>query len=229
MKHGTALRNEGKKASVFAIIGPDGSGKTVLSDLLVARMRVQGKKARRAWMRSYNILSLPLYCLFRILRYSKVLRVDHEQTVNLDLTDHPHWFQLLSLTTAIDQSIGYVLKVWIPVNILGYTIVCDRFTWDTVVDLCLVSGGCSEVLHQPQTKALIKAGRCVPTILMTAPKHDLLQRRSINRLDPRFERKIDLYHDIADRFKLPIVENTGPVDDVMARLDESFQSFSSNH
>ncbi len=185
---------------VYALIGPDGAGKTTIMRGIAARLHARGLRTRVSWMRWPRITTLAVLGVLRMSRLAKTVRMGDHDDVHTDLKDHPFLFQLFAWSVTFDYFLGYLGKVSLPKHVLRRTILCDRFVWDALVDLGLASGVDETVLDYPQGRILLKLGLKHRSVLLTASTEELLRRRPILSLDPRLGRRLRLYHVYAERF-----------------------------
>lgn len=192
---------------VYALIGPDGAGKTTIMRGIASLLHQRGIRTRVSWMRWPRISTLAVLGVLRMSHLAKTVRMGDHDDVHTDLTDHPFLFQLFAWSVTFDYFLGYFGKVTLPKRLLRRTILCDRFVWDALVDLGLASGVDEEVLQYPQGRILLDLGRKHRSVLVTASTEELLRRRPILTLDPRLERRLRLYHVYAARFGLGEVDS----------------------
>ena len=195
------------KESVYAIVGPDGAGKTTIARDIAAHLSRRRKKVRISWMRSPRIVTLAVLGIFRLARLSRAVRMDDHDDVHTDLSRHPFMLELYSWSVTFDYFLGYFGKVTLPRRLLRRTVICDRFTWDTLVDLGLASGVDEAFLGSPAGRILLGLARRHRSVLVTAPARELLQRRPILGLDPRLDRRLRLYQVFAAQFNLDVVDS----------------------
>uniref|UniRef100_A0A7J3YTB8 Thymidylate kinase n=1 Tax=Ignisphaera aggregans TaxID=334771 RepID=A0A7J3YTB8_9CREN len=121
---------------VIAICGIDGSGKTTQIKLLEKHLRRRGFRVKRLWFRWVAFLSYPFLALSRLLGYTKWKTISRsnvryaERRFYMNRALASLWPYLLTW----DAFIYSILKIKVR-RILGYTILCDRFIPDIVVDL----------------------------------------------------------------------------------------------
>ena len=192
---------------VYAIIGPDGAGKTTIARVIAARLAEDGIRTRIAWMRSPRIVTLGVLGILRLSRLAKTVRLGDHDDVHTDLSGHPFLFHLLAWSVTFDYFLGYLGKVALPKLLLRRTVICDRFVWDAIVDLELASGFGEDLLTLPQGRILVDLGRKHRSVLVSADSDELIRRRPILSLDPRLNRRLILYNELAARFGLGTVDS----------------------
>src|SRR5207245_1902919 len=187
-------------ANVYAIVGPDGAGKTTIARAIMDRLARRGVTTCIAWMRSPRIVTLGVLGITRLSNLSRTVRMGDHDDVIVDLGRHPGLLHLYAWSVTFDYFLGYLGKVTLPKRLLRRTILCDRFAWDTLVDLGLASGMDEGFLQLPQGRILLDLARKHRSVLVTASPEELIHRKPILSLDPRLARRLRLYAWFADRF-----------------------------
>ncbi len=182
-------------ANVYAIVGPDGAGKTTIARAIMDRLARRGVKTWIAWMRSPRIVTLGVLGITRLSKLSRTVRMGDHDDVITDLSRHPFLLHLYSWSVTFDYFLGYLGKVTLPKWLLRRTVFCDRFAWDTLVDLGLISGVDEGFLQFPQGQILLDLAR-----KHRASREELIRRKPILSLDPRLARRLRLYTWLADQF-----------------------------
>ena len=195
------------KPRVYAIVGPDGAGKTTIARRIAARLAERGIKTWIAWMRSPRIVTLGVLGITRMSRLSRTIRMGDHDDVHTDLSRHPFLLHLYAWSVTFDYFLGYLGKVSVPRVLFRRTVFCDRFAWDTLVDLGLTSGLDEGFLEFPQGRILLDLAKKHGGVLVIASPEELLRRRPILSLDPRLPRRLRLYAELASRFGLGTVDS----------------------
>jgi len=194
-------------ANVYAIVGPDGAGKTTIARAIMDRLARRGVRTWIAWMRSPRIVTLGVLGITRLSQLSRTVRMGDHDDVITDLSRHPFLLHLYAWSVTFDYFLGYLGKVTFPKRLLRRTVFCDRFAWDTLVDLGLISGGDEGFLQFPQGQILLDLAKRHRSVLVTASREELIRRKPILSLDPRLARRLRLYTWLAERFGLGQVDS----------------------
>ncbi len=128
---------------LIAISGIDGSGKTTQIDTLEAKLRATDTHVLRIWSRWRPISSLPLLALFLRSGYAIVHSTSSIGFVETNIPWKRGVASLWCLLTQLDNFMKTTVKLIIPL-IAGYTIICDRYILDLLVE------GMAD-LHDPST------------------------------------------------------------------------------
>ena len=194
-------------ANVYAIVGPDGAGKTTIARAIMDRLARRGVRTWIAWMRSPRIVTLGVLGITRLSQLSRTVRMGDHDDVITDLSRHPFLLHLYTWSVTFDYFLGYLGKVTFPKRLLRRTVFCDRFAWDTLVDLGLISGVDEGFLQFPQGQILLDLAKRHRSVLVTASREELIRRKPILSLDPRLARRLRLYTWLAERFGLGQVDS----------------------
>jgi len=145
--------------------------------------------------------------VLRLARLAKTVRLGGHDDVHIDLRGHRVLLHLYAWSITFDYFLGYFGKVTLPRRLLRRAIICDRFAWDTLVDLGLASGLDEGFLDMPQGQILLGLAKKHGGLLVTASPEELVRRKPILSLDPRLPRRLRLYHEFARRFGLGTIDS----------------------
>ena len=129
------------KPMFICITGIDGVGKTTHVNLILDISPEQGCQMQVPVATfSSAFVSLPLLAYCRLAGYTRVSSLGEKQKCSY------HEFYRSKAVSAIypcllliDTAIFMTIKVYIPM-FFGTTIVCDRFVYDTLIDLAMAPG-----------------------------------------------------------------------------------------
>ena len=194
-------------------MGPDGVGKTTQARLLEKTYRAKGIPATYVWMRFHHMFSLPLLGLARLLGLTEVQRLTSGGTAS-----NHHFNRVRPVAVAyacsllFDTMIASSVKVYLRLA-LGKTVICDRFIYDTLVDL-MISTEQRDLVNSFVTRCfLLLAAQAIAVMMMATPQ-TLRRRREDIREDRYLEWKIELYSILSKKCGIPIIYSDGPVQQV---------------
>jgi thymidylate kinase len=201
--------------NLICIVGPDGTGKSTQAAHLLDTLRKEGVNCEYKWMRFNHFLSLPVLLVARVLGLSEVVTLSDGKKVGY----HYYWrsnliSRIYPFAMYLDTSLNYIFRVYLPIRLLKKTIICDRFIYDTIVDV-MISTGRSDPDNWIFSRlfAGIIPRRCIG-ILLTADEDTLRQRRNDVMLDKYLKDKIELYDKIGPKYGLVRVDASLPVPEV---------------
>ena len=202
---------------LVALVGVDGGGKTFLLDALGRRLADAGLPHRHVWTRFRNYLSKPLLALARLTGHNRKEQRAGIRTGYHDFAGRP-WlaWPFLALQVA-----DLVLDGWWRYHRQSdrRLILADRCVYDTLVDLA-VDTGLDDVLFGRLGRWLVAR---LPgphlAVVLNRPVAAIRADRPDVLLDRHFARRRSLYRRLAAEFRLPVLENDAPADQVLDRLE----------
>lgn len=202
-----------KRPLFICISGIDGVGKTTHVNLVLDYFRSQGIRCSYKWMRFHHLLSLPVLVYCRVRGYTR-----RSSSGKYNFSYHEFWrSRFISLiypwTLYIDTMIVAIFKIYLPI-LFGTTIVCDRFVYDTLIDLSLATRD-KEIYNRIVGKLFLKLlPNDARIVVITLDKPTILFRRSELRFDDLFDERYSLYQAYTRQFSIACVENDGEVQKV---------------
>jgi len=196
------------RGRLICILGPDGSGKTTLAAGLARRFEENDVRVRLIWFRFQHFFVLPILALCRVMGLTEYVHADGYRFGVWRF----YRSRLLRKATPIAMLADAWLFSMIRVRLrlmLGETLVCDRYVYDTLVDLMLGT-------REPEMDRSL-VGRCflrlVPrnaeVFVVDAPAETIIQRRPVMALDLTLEERRWSYQALADRHGLTVIDNSG--------------------
>ncbi len=122
-----------RRGFLIALSGVDGSGKTTQIDLLEDKLRGTEPHLLRIWSRWRPISSLPLLTVLLRKGYAQVHSTSSIGFVETRIPRNGGVAFLWCLLTQVDNFMKTALKIIVPL-FLGYTIICDRYVLDMLVE-----------------------------------------------------------------------------------------------
>jgi thymidylate kinase len=132
-----------RRGFLIAVSGIDGSGKTTQIDILETELSTLGTRVLRIWSRWRPISSLPLLALLLRRGYAQIHSTSSIGFVETHIPWRKGVASVWCFLTQLDNFMKTTIKLIIPL-VLGYTIICDRYTLDLLVE------GMAD-LHDPPT------------------------------------------------------------------------------
>jgi thymidylate kinase len=212
------LQTSPKINRVICIIGMDGCGKTTHSHLLVSNLEDSGRKCRYIWLGNAYFFSYPFMIVCRALGFTKT----HHLAKGLDISEHQYYKnKLISLIWPWVQFLDAIMIVNLRTKLLlwrGFTVVCDRFIPDILVELMM------DVNDDRLHKKLV--GRLMLRIVPKSAIAILLQvdektawRRKIDVPEMEYLRRRRIgYQLISHSLRIPIVNAEGPIPSVQRQV-----------
>lgn len=125
-----------EEPELICIIGVDGVGKTTHVEKVFSELKKEGVSCKYAWFRFCHFLSLFL------LAYCRVVGLTIYEIKNRQKIGRHEFYRskiisfLYPWVLFIDILPLYFMKIFVPLR-FGYTIICDRFIYDTLADLMI--------------------------------------------------------------------------------------------
>jgi thymidylate kinase len=203
---------------MVALAGVDGSGKSFLLDRLRQRLNAAGIPHRHVWTRFRNYLSKPFLALARVTGHNRKEAKGGVRTGYHEFAGRP-WLAWPFLCL---QVVDNLIDVWWRYHRTAdrRAILADRCIHDTLVDLA-VDTGLDDVVFGRLGRwltNLLPAPRLV--VVLSRPVAEIRATRPDALLDRNFARRRALYRRLARDFGLPILENQGPPEQVLDRLEQ---------
>jgi thymidylate kinase len=206
-----------KKPAFICIIGVDGVGKTAHADRLRDKLKDDGIKCKSTWFRFYHFLSIFL------LVYCKLVGLTVYETKNGQRIGRHDFYKsrfisaLYPLILFIDLLPMYIAKIYLPRR-FGYTIICDRFVYDTLVDL-MVDLKDSEIHKKDLAKQYLSlAPKNTIVIHLDLDENIIRKRREDLKADSTLALRRRLYSKMCQDLDIITIENKKPIDEVQNEI-----------
>lgn len=211
-------------SKLICISGPDGTGKSTQVTQLLDSLEKRGYHYEYRWMRFHHLFSFPILGLARILSLSEVVTLDNGEKIGY------HYFYksrlvpgLYKATMLIDTLIFTIHMVYIPNKLLNRRLICDRFIYDTLIDLMISTG--DHQIYESRTGKFLQA--LIPdqsnTIILLADEKQLTGRREDLTHDKTLGQKINFYSTISVKFNIPVIDASLSVKEVNKKIWEAIQ------
>jgi thymidylate kinase len=193
---------------LLCITGIDGVGKTTHVNLLLQYYNNNSIKCEYRWLRFHHFFSLPLLAVSRLLGYTRLSKLGNKQKCSYHEFYKSKTISFLyPWILFLDTIIFTMLLVYIPIVLFRINIVCDRFIYDTLIDLSIALKD-DELYRKPIAKLFIMLmPKKSKIIMLNLDKSMIFSRRPELSEDQTFNERYDLYRKFAREFKIVIVEN----------------------
>jgi len=207
-----------QKPMFICITGIDGVGKTTHVNLILEHLRKKGIKCQYKWLRFHHLFSLPLLAFCRVAGYTRVSTLGGSQKCSY------HEFYKSRLISTIypwilffDTLLFTTIKVYIPM-FFGTSIVCDRFVYDTLIDVAVATKD-YEIYRKHVGKLFLKLiPKNAHFVMLNLDKSTIFSRRPELRDDNTFDERYSLYSVLSSRFKIKVERNYGNVNQVNSSI-----------
>jgi len=201
---------------VIYIMGIDGSGKTTIAEYLQQYLNKRGLSTKYLWLRFNHYLTKPL------LAYGRLSGLTYYKTIEGVRIGYHNFYKSrwVSWAFIILQYLDNVIARWLILwpRTWGSVVICDRFVYDTLVDLCLETGMPDLYLSRvgqafsrliPRKALLIHLNRDEARILADRPE---------SAKDHLFRRRKELYNKIPSYFSIQTIDNNGSIEEAMDKI-----------
>lgn len=191
---------------LICIIGTDGVGKTTHVQELLNQLKNNGMRCKYVWFRFHHFISLFLLAYCRLVNLTIYENKDGEKICHHEFYRSRAISFIYPWLLFVDTVPMYIIKISIPL-FFGYTIVCDRFVYDTLVDLMIDLRKFD--IHKKFIGKLfinmIPKNSCV--ILLDIDESIIRERRKDLINDQSLNMRRTAYKTVAKEFDIPTIEN----------------------
>ena len=189
---------------ILSIIGPDGVGKTTQITKIIHEYNIKRIILNYLWLRFFHFFSLPLLAYARIMGYSWVEELPDGKKIGYHNFSASILLKTLyPLFLLIDSFLYILFKLYIPTWLSRKNFICDRFVYDTIVDLMVAFNDESILSTFVGRSFLSLVPKSMKTILLLCNEGELRIRRSDVLFDKKLDKKIEYYNIIADLLNIP--------------------------
>lgn len=203
-----------QKPIFICITGIDGVGKTTHVNLILEYLREKGIKCQYKWLRFHHLFSLPLLAFCRIAGYTRLSTLGNSQKCSY------HEFYKSRFVSAVypwilffDTFLFTTVKVYIPM-LFGTSIVCDRFVYDTLIDIAVATKN-HNIYKRPIGKLFLKLiPKNARFVTLVLDKSTIFSRRPELMYDITFDERNTLYQKLISIFDIHVIKNNGTITNI---------------
>jgi thymidylate kinase len=207
----------------ICITGIDGVGKTTHVNLILEHLREKGIKCQYKWLRFHHLFSLPLLAFCRVAGYTRLSTLGNSQKCSY------HEFYKSRFVSAtypwilfFDTFLFTTIKVYIPM-FFGTSIVCDRFVYDTLIDMAVATKD-NEIYKTPVGKLFLKLiPKNARFVMLGLDKSIIFSRRSELKDDFTFAERYVLYQNFVNLFSIDVVDNNDKIEGINKLIISSLE------
>jgi thymidylate kinase len=195
------------KPNFIYISGCDGTGKSTQVQLLLAQMRANGAKVRPLWLRYPFFICTPLLVYARLQHYSWVEVNGSYKQGYWDF--HNSWLmrRIFPWLLLFDTFLASLIKVTLPLK-LGWTIVCERYILDILVDLAVATQELDLWDHLPGKLFLRLIPKNSRIFILDLDSETIKQRREDLQFDRYLERRLHAFRNFSAYLGIVQISNS---------------------
>lgn len=174
-------------------------------------------RCRYTWFRFFHFLSLPL------LAYCRLVGLTIYETKNEQRIGRHEFYRskiisfLYPWVLFIDMLPMYFVKIFLPLC-FGYTIICDRFIYDTLADL-MIDLNDSEIHKKIVGKLYLKLiPKNTKAVLLDLDESVIRERRKDLAGDQSLGMRRKVYQQIAKEFNISAIKNDATIEKVHEKI-----------
>ena len=205
------------KGRLICIIGADGTGKTTVARDVMDALERRGVHCHYTWFRFQHLLSLPLLAYCRLAGLIHYVYADGTRYGGWEFYRSRIMKRIAPWLVGLDAWVLGLVRVRLPLW-RGETVVCDRFVYDTLVDL-MVATRDGRVHHRLVGRLLLKiVPRDAPVVCLDLPEGIILARRPSMAHDPHLSLRRRYYLELAGELGLPVIQAAGSREENMQQV-----------
>ncbi len=205
------------RAIFICFTGIDGSGKTTQAKLLVDWMKGHEIACKYVWNRYEPQMLKPFLLIVKKIFMHERSEPSRHTKKNM-LVKHSLFAIIYLYFLLIDYFLQIYKRVTLPL-LLGTSVICDRYIYDTIVDIALIFNYPSEQMNKLLAKSFKFVSHPDLVFLVDTPENIAYQRKDdIPSLDYLIQRR-EIYQKIAKENKMIILDGSKSI----ASLEEIIQ------
>ena len=202
------------------LAGVDGTGKTTQARAMLYWLQREGVPVRYVWLRFPRLFSVPFLVYARLRGYSRREIVDGHQHGYWDFSRSWLMSKVFPWALLLDTLLVALVKLYVPLW-RGYTVICDRFVVDILVDLMTGLNDTRFDEHFPGRLFLTLLPGGTRVVVLDLDTEIVRQRCPELAGDRTHSKRRAIYWGLARRRHLSVVSTEPSVECVSVRLQEA--------
>lgn len=207
---------------LICFIGIDGSGKSTLSKALIENMSEHGIEAEYTWCKfESSLLKVLIFLKNKLFVREDDLKKNYEisREIKKNLFNKRFISTLYEWFVLLDYRFQIIRKIAIPLK-FGKNLVCDRYIYDTVVDLGVDLGYSNEKIKNRINQLLDFSPKPDLVFLVDLPEEVAFSRKDdVPSIKFLYEKR-KLYKKIGDEFEMIVLDGTKSVSELSKEIEE---------
>lgn len=202
---------------LICLIGVDGSGKTALINCMSEHLGIMGCQHSYIWSRFRNYVSKPFLGLMRVIGLNKKVVIKGNRIGIHKFKGRPLISRIFLFLQKIDMNLDLHFRYRPRVRrglVLG-----DRCPLDTLVDLVVDTGMKREIFSRYGEKVRASLPDNSLVVLVERDARQVIIDRPDVESDPHYHERRLLYREMADKFGIPILNNSGTLREALVKLN----------
>lgn len=197
------------RPSFINITGIDGSGKTTMTRFLTKQLRSEDIKTRYVWIKSLHTLAYLISRIFESRGWHRLVKNPNNTIVSrFELPNSRSAEKIWSIIEFISVLPWIIVKVNLAI-FLGFTVVADRYTIDSVISIAMRTRSPSFVESFLGKLLLRMIPKEAAVIYLDVDLHTVLKRRhDIEYTTDEIQGQIVLYRLLAEKMGAYLIDTT---------------------
>ena len=205
---------------LICFTGIDGSGKTTQAKALAATLSENGVNSKYVWNMFQPFITKPFIVIARALLFrGKTEHYREYSNAKGKIFKNSLVATVYKFLLLFDYFLQMLLDVKIPL-MLGKCVVCDRYIYDTMVNLAVELNRPVEAMNSALQKILHLAPRPDLTFLIDVPEEIAYQRKdNIPSIDFLVDRR-QIYLNLGRRYGMVLLDGSKSIAELQAQIQE---------
>ena len=205
---------------LICFVGIDGSGKSTLAKTLIGNMCKHGIKTEYTWCKFESLLlRLLIFIKDKLFVREEDLKKNYEMSVEIKkgIFKKQFAYALYEWFVLLNYRFQVIRKITIPLK-FGRNLVCDRYIYDTVVDLAVDLGYSDEKIKKRINQLLDFAPKPDLVFLVDLPEEVAFSRKDDVPSVEFLYKMRSIYKKIGDEFEMVSLDGTKSLQELNEKI-----------